>query len=336
MFYNKEVKKVDEGLYRVPVGISPGVTATRLDMVNARNLAWNINTLTLMSRAGVLQMDAERPPQRDGDGQNAAEEEAQHGERLKRHRQHRVIRILDPRHLELETWQKRVEPVRREAYRNSQLDLSRMRQVLEGSRCVAKILADAYRIQTPDSGPVHVTLCCGGCSACRAQQHLPYAGPLPDPLPSWPISRDLGRPLARLFADTDAVAVFYDEVDTFDFERFLRWLVRVGVRSAVLPPELPSSLHSVALEVLGAPMERPVIISETYHFRKAPRVPTLILHAKGIEVPTRHLPSDDAQGIPRVLFLPADATDPTSPHRRLRDVVPRKFGFSEFLLYQGL
>jgi ATP-dependent DNA helicase RecQ len=335
MFYHKEVKLVDKGLYRVPVGISPGVTATRIDMVNARNLAWNINTLTLLSRAGVLQMDAERPPQQDGNDRHAAERVAEHRGRLKAHREHRVVRILNPRHLEMETWQRLVEPVRREAYQNSQFDLSRMHAVLQGQRCVAQILADAYRIQTA-AGPVHVVPSCGGCSACRSCGQLPYAGPLPEPLPTWSISRDMGAPLARLLADSDAIAVFYNEVEQYDFERFLRWLVSMGIRSAVLPSEMPASLRFVALDVLGAPMERPVFISDAYHFRKAPRVPTLILHSSGIEVPTRYLPSTDGSGIPRVLFLPVDATDPNGPHRHLRDVVPRKFGFSEFLLSQGL
>jgi hypothetical protein len=241
---------------------------------------------------------------------------------------------MDPRHLELETWQKRVEPVRREAWRNSQLDLSRMHGVLQGQRCVAQTLAEAYRIQTPGLGQVHVVPSCGGCSACRSIGQSPYAGPLPEPLPAWPVSREMGEPLARLFGDSDVIAIFYDDVEQYDFERFLRWLISLGIRSAVLPPDLPHSLRSAALEVLGAPIDRPVFVSDAYHFRKAPRVPTLILHSKGIEVPTRYLPA--GSGIPRVLFLPIEAADPAGPHRRLRDVLPRKFGFSEFLLSQGL
>ena len=41
------------------------------------------------------------------------------------------------------------------------------------------------------------------------------------------------RPLEQLFAGTDAVAIFYDEVDHYSFERFLRWLMAVGIRSVV-------------------------------------------------------------------------------------------------------
>jgi ATP-dependent DNA helicase RecQ len=336
MFFNKEVKKVDEGLYRVPVGISPGVTATRIDMRSARNLAWNINTLTLMSRARVLQMDAERPPEREINAVDVAGEEARHRKRLKTHREHRIIRILDPQHLEPETWQRRVEPVRLDAYRNSQLDLSRMRQALRGGRCVAQILAEAYRIETPGSGSVQVVLSCGGCSACRAVGQPPYSGPLPEPLPPWSASRDMGKPLERLLGGSDAVGIFYDEVELYDFERFLRWLVSMGVRSAVLPSGLPPTLRSTALEVLGSPSERPVFLSEEYHFRRAPRVPTLILHPSGAEVPAHYLPSRDGNGAPRVLFLPVDTVDPGSPHRLLRALMPRKFGFTEFLLSQGL
>jgi ATP-dependent DNA helicase RecQ len=336
MFFNKEVKKVDEGLYRVPVGISPGVTATHIDMRSARNLAWNINTLTLMSRAGVLQMDAERPPEREINAVDVADEDERHVERLKTHREHRVIRILDSEHLEPETWQRRVDPVRREAYRNIHSDLSRMRQALRGGRCVALILAEAYRIETRGSGSVQVVLSCGGCFACRGVGQAPYSGPLPEPLPPWPVSREMGKPLERLLGGSDAVGIFYDEVELYDFERFLRWLISMGVRSAVLPSDLPPTLRSTAMEVLGVPSERPVIISEEYHFRRAPRVPTLILHRSGAGVPAHHLPSRDGNGVPRVLFLPRDAVDPGAPHRRLRDVLPRKFGITEFLLSQGL
>jgi hypothetical protein len=146
----------------------------------------------------------------------------------------------------------------------------------------------------------------------------------------------MGAQLERLFAGSDAVAIFYDEVEHFAFERFLRWLVSMGIRSAVLPPELSSSLRTIALEVLGVPSERPVFISEMYHFRKAPGVPTVILHPRGAEVPAHYLPSREGGGIPRILFLPADVTDPHGPHRRLRDVITRKFRFSEFLLSHGL
>lgn len=211
-----------------------------------------------------------------------------------------------------------------------------MRQVLQGERCVAEIFAEAYRLQTSASSSVEVVKSCGGCPMCRAAGRTPYAGPLPEPLPPWPVSRDLGEPLAQLFAGTDAVAIFYDEVETYAFERFVRWLVAAGIRSAVLPPELSTQLRAAALEILAAPSERPVFVSDTFHFRRAPRVPTLIVHPAGAEVPFRYLPSSTGDGIPRLLFLPTGARDPDGPHRRLRDVIPRKFSFSEFLLSRGL
>ena len=336
MFHAAVGKEVDSGLYRVPVGISPGVSAERIDMVNARNLAWNINTLTLLSRAGVLQMDAERPPQRHQGTSSAQEEERLLQERLASHREHRVVRIMESRHLDLETWHERVEPVRREAAANSRLDLSRMQEVLRGGRCVGEILAEAYQIQTADARLGGVVPSCGGCLYCRSHGKAPSVGPLPEPLPSWPICRDMGGPLEGLFGEFDTVSVFYDEVRPHDFERFLRWLVSMGIRSAVLPFQFCSPLRPIALEVLGAPSDRPVFISESYRFRRAPRVPTLILQPRGLTVPKNYLLTGEGHGIPLVLFMPNEAVDPISPHRRLRDVVPRKYDFLELLLSQGL
>lgn len=333
MFFKK--KEGAPGLYRVPVGIAPGVSADRIDMTSRLNRAWNINTLTLMSRAGVLQLDAERPPVLSSEEIDTKAEALDRAQELQ-HWEFRVVRIRDPLHLDQATWQRRVEPVRSEIGRNSEANLDRMREALRGSRCMAEILADAYRIRTPDGGAVHVVPSCGGCKACRRAGQVPFAGPLPDPRPPWPISRDMGPPLARLLAGTDAVAIFYNQVETYAFERFLRWLVSLGIRSAVLPPGFPEPLRASALEVLGVRSERPVFLGDEFHPRRAPRVPTLILHPRGAEVPARYLSSGHEDGIPRVLFLHEDAVDPNRPDRRLRDVTSNKYTFFEFLLSQGL
>lgn len=337
MFRQKDSGELSEQRCRVPVGIAPGLTAERIDMVGARNLAWNVNTLTLMSRAGLIRMDAESPPVRVADGaETEAEVDRMHRERLDAYREHRIVRILDPRHLDEETWRRRVEPVRHEAQRSSAEDFARMAEALRGQRCIGEILGEAYRIRVPGAAPVHVVLSCGGCPACRALGREPYTGPMPEPLPPWPISRQTSPLLAELFSGSDTLAVFYDDVEPHAFERFLRWTVSAGIQSVVLPPALPRALRQAVSEVFGTAVERPVFVSEAFHFRRAPRVPTLILHPAGEEVPSRYLPSREG-GIPRVLFLPTNAADPGGAHRRLRDVIGcRKFSFSELLISQGL
>ena len=327
MFRNNQRPRNMPGLYRVPVGITPGMTADRIDMRNARNLAWNVNTLTLMCRAGLLQLDAERPPAREaGDTQSLEETAMEHRERLAVYREHRVVRVLNPEHLEKDTWERFVEPVRADAHRSSSKDLALMREVLRATRCVGEILADAYAIHAPGSAPVSVARSCGGCPACRTVQREPFAGPLPEPPPPWEVSREMADPLAQLLRGSDATAIFYDEIEAFVFERFLRWMASMGIRCVVLPPDFPSNLCRVVIDVLGVPADRPVFFTESLHPRRSPRVPTLVLHPVNAVVPERYLPQPSGAGsnqsvsaIPRVLFLPADVGDPKAPHRRLRE-----------------
>lgn len=62
MFDRKQV--LSNGFYRVPIDIPPSMLPEDIDMDSNQNRAWNSRTLTLMSQAGLIEINWEKPPQR--------------------------------------------------------------------------------------------------------------------------------------------------------------------------------------------------------------------------------------------------------------------------------
>ena len=74
MFLRKEI--LPDGRFRVPVNIPPSLQPGDIDMNSQQNQAWNIRTLTLMSRSGLIDIDAEEPARRRNFKSEAAYNEA--------------------------------------------------------------------------------------------------------------------------------------------------------------------------------------------------------------------------------------------------------------------
>jgi ATP-dependent DNA helicase RecQ len=305
----EEATPLGGGRYRVPVDVSPGVDVERLDMQGERNEAWNVRTLTLMARARLLELDAEPGAAADDSG---AETGAT-----------RVVRILDEDHRDAATWARRVQPLRQRSYASGEESVRRLRELLSGRRCAADVFAEAYtlRPRSPEVPGTGVSRCCSGCPACRAAGTPPRRTGLPVPTPRAAAPRIVEPELARLFDSGDTLAVFDGAWERFGTERLYRWLVTLGVRALVLPPELPPERRVPFERVLGA--GEIVFVSDRFVRRRAPRVPTLIVHAPGAPVPAHHLPDGRGahEGFPRILFLPHDAADPVNDGRLLRDVI---------------
>jgi ATP-dependent DNA helicase RecQ len=315
---------LDSGRYRLPVDVSPGVDEERLDMLGERNEAWNVRTLTLMARAGLLELDAESDA---GDADPAANPGRT-----------RVVRILDEDHRSRARWEQRIQPLRYRSYATGGESVERLRNVLFGRRCAAEVFAEAYTLRRrgPGSPGAAVARCCSGCPFCRVRGIPPMRSGLPVPAPRAAVPRITDGELARLFTTGDVLAIFDDVWERSGTERLYRWLLSLGVRAVVLPPELPPARRVPFERVLRAGGEA-AFVSDRFVRRHAPRVPTLIVHAPGADVPAHHLRDGGAEPFPRILFLPLDAADPENPERRLWDVIScRKYLLGEFLAARSL
>ncbi len=320
-----------DGRIQVPVNVPPPYNLD-LDPTSTRNQDWNIRTLTLMSRAGLLEIDAEPPPQRTSFDSEPAYKEA-----LENYRNLRTVRILNDSHLSPETWQELVEPARnlRQGWADRSLKL--MREALRSKRCISEIFSEAYSIpvrESPYRNRVHVERSCGGCPVCREQGMEPFAGVIPLPTPVWSEPYFLvGEPLQRLLDGERLLLVFYTTFEDKRAERnrnrLFKWLINQGIQNIVAPIALHGAFAKQSRKI-------PIFLFEEYRPLQMFKVPTLIFHPEGEALSPRYLLPAEA-GVPRIILLPESTPDPTSEHRQLKNVFNgRSFHFNFLCTEVGL
>src|SRR5699024_2759476 len=90
-----------------------------------------------------------------------------------------VVEIVDPHHLDDDTWAKVVEPARRRTITAAWSAHTRMLEVTKAKRDIADLIAATYTISTAGplgaAGSASVQTSCGGCSYCRWHHRPPYA-----------------------------------------------------------------------------------------------------------------------------------------------------------------
>lgn len=239
MFYRKT--KVPEKGFRVPINIPPSLREKDIDMNSPQNTAWNIHTLTLMSRAGLIEMDSEEPP----NFKNFESDTAYH-EAVEKHRNCRIIRILDECHLNRDIWEEKIEPLRQERQRWSYKNLQLMREALRAKRCLSEIFAEAYTItKSPTSSvknSVVVSRACGGCPVCRKEGVTPFSGIMPSSRPVWHEPKlFLSAEVERLFAGEHLMLIFYDSLEQLNKMRrgskLFQWFIEQGIKNIVISQE---------------------------------------------------------------------------------------------------
>jgi ATP-dependent DNA helicase RecQ len=131
------------GRFAVRIDGRPGIDERDIDMFGDANTDWNLRTVALMARAGILRLLGTPYPRLE-----------QEGDWLE-------IDIIDDHHLELARWQSRIESVRREGWLAAKRNLDLMCKYLRNDRCPAVILEELYGVNK-------VGRTCSRCSKCRA------------------------------------------------------------------------------------------------------------------------------------------------------------------------
>ena len=349
MFFANNREVLPDGRLRVPIDVVPQYREGETDSDSDYNRAWNVRTLTLLDRCGVVELDAQPPPERDGGEDVEAAEEAYQRD-LDRHRNQRVLKVGDRfDHLNYDaTWLSVVEAARRrtagQSERGLRLMLDALSEEIGRNRCLAELFEEAYRIEARDQPPrrgVSVSRSCGGCSRCRAAGNAPFAGGLPEPRPPWPrphasVAEDFRDGLllgGGAFAVFDPLPVARSPLDRQRRERFFKWLVVKGVRLVVAPEETLESLRPLLQRVPGAFC----FFAERWEPLLLPNVPTLFY--LGSVVPESVVTALEAvqRDCPKVLWAAGDALDPRKPHCRLRDMLRcPSYSLEELLARTGL
>lgn len=328
-------QELSEGRYRVPITVTPSDEPDDIDMTSDENMAWNIRTLTLMSRAGLLELDWDDTPFEPTD-----------------HSSYRAVRIFNHKHLLKETWEAFVSKYRIETKNDQKEQLGLMMKLLEGTICSSTLFSNIYRINAregyPQRASVMVSRACGGCPACRRSGQLPYAGePRPQAVRWSHSANEISTLLSERYLNCEGkMALTYPSSlqsswissnDKRKWIRLFRWFVDQGIRHFVLP--------SFWLEELAKDSfftERHILffsdVSVDYREEYWIKVPTLVMiqtDSKQESCIWRLLNNEYNGQI--VAVFPEDMEHPERPGREYRDFLScRKFGAYELMLEVGL
>ena len=222
--------------FAVRVDGSPGITEDDIDMTGDWNADWNLRTLALMARAGLVRLL--------GTPLSLASEP---GDWLE-------IELLDDEHLRRETWTQRIEPIRAQGQAAGLRNFELMQRFIADRDCPAEILEELY-------GRNQVARTCSSCSRCRPHR----AARLPNCTsgePRGPWLLPLQPLLARLLDADGRLLITYGEVSGKAASRrlgeTLERLCRMGLAKLILLGQSPFDLD----RVLRFAQARPFFVSQ--------------------------------------------------------------------------
>lgn len=218
-------ESVGDNLYRIDIErIHSG-----LNFRSKQNKLWNLRTVLMMVRAGVLELDADlqNPPDKkdfaDVNRYEAAKEQIirQNGNSL-------VVRILRSHHTGEELWKTRIIPSREETLQAARANHNALINWLHTplSRPLCEALVDLYSMAEFIPGQA-----CGGCPACRDNQALTSNYPSPPTLllnpPASVAQQALSRWQALSGLSYSSCFITYPPVNDDEWERE-NWYHRIA------------------------------------------------------------------------------------------------------------
>lgn len=312
MWVDREERQ--DGRWRLPLTASP----PNLVGDNAENRAWNVRTLLLMARAGLITLESETPPRR-GVEETEEDWEARLRTAFEEHAGHILVRPMRGGFAVQSAWDAAVGPAREAALAADRLARNRMAQALHTAPQLCSLFAQSYEIPEPigrlpaRSFPVRVAPSCGGCPECRAQGKPPRRFPAPLPRPNRFGNRVWSARLQTWFGGAEVLVVTCADGRKSLPDAFER-LASNGLWCAVVPPELRAQRRIRQLHRL-APHGAIFLLD-----RWSPIEPLDLPSAAVVESPQD--PTNAALhpgGPPRVIFVPPALPDPVKPRLTLEE-----------------
>jgi hypothetical protein len=162
----------------------PGVRAD-----NDANVGWNLQTLNLLTRAGLIRLHAERPPElRREPGEAPEAFAARHVAAFARYFATARVEVLGNVH-DRAAWEGAVAAERERTAAAGADQLRLMRELLSAGREFSELFAKVYAVNDDEAGVwVHAVPACGGCPGCRADgiDRTGYETPRPSAPPVVP------------------------------------------------------------------------------------------------------------------------------------------------------
>ena len=293
-----------DGGFAVRIDGRPGADERDIDMFGETNTDWNLRTVALMARAGLVRLLGTPYPRIE-----------QEGDWLR-------VEIIDDHHLDQATWRQRVEPVRREGWLSSRRNLDLMRGFLEDRRCPAEILEELY-------GADRLGRACSRCSRCRADPSS-RRPTIPVGEPRGPWVEPLHPTLARLFDLNRRLLVTYDvgklpRAASRRLSETLQRLQQADLAKLVILGDQPFDMPGV----LQFAEKIPFFVSKvsSLALSRLPRGPELVMVGRDQRLEEQNLAVRPET--PRIFLAPVEQAAPDG--RPLRDVFGgRKLTLEEF------
>lgn len=339
MFHGKIAVEGKPLQYKVPVTTAPSYQDDDIDMDGEQNRAWNIRTLLLMSKSGLIDFIWE---------EHKYEEEYSGND-------YRLIQIKNENHLQASVWDEMIQPLRRKTSIADRKSLELMNVFLQQETCAAEVFSNLYTIQGQSEDPIQakakVLKTCGGCHVCRKKK-LSFI--IPQSVKSQPVKweqsdHNSSWMITEFLSQRDVMTIFYPQSVPRDLKKLnirdqqkwksmIRWFVEQGFQHLVADKEMLNLFtedkrlfhHKMVFTTQLEPLSR---VSEW------PDLPTVILHPPSdefIRCVGRLLNSTSLEK-KVILFLPNEIKDFVAKGRKFRDVTTLKHrDFQEFLMEVGI
>jgi superfamily II DNA/RNA helicase len=324
----------DKGVWRVDLRTRP----THIHQDSDANVSWNLRTLVLLNRVGIIRLESHKPPSIE-----RSENELERDFELRRQKimedffATAYLTILNDGHLEEKTWETLVQQERFRMYSASNESYDRMNQLLSGKIEIGRLLNETYKIKTTNGGSYPYQYC-SGCTQCRnnkIEASNRFIQPEPDLVTC--IEHGSVQSLQSLFRIRSKVVFVRLENTQSESERtslclyFIHKLVERGIDEFAIPEEWKSKREWKRVHEFS---KRRFVVTNPlndYDPRKNDlRLPrATFLFAKIAPIIPRELINMDRPF--HIIFAPEDALEPstgryffnTHPHVRDYDLVQR-------------
>lgn len=288
---------VGDGLIAIDVDARPSASEKDIDMSGDRNTDWNIRTLTLLARAGVVELVGRTPPVA-GSGPPLL-----------------TIRILDDSHQRPDCWLSRVAPVRDAIAASSRRNFDLMQRFLRAEECPTRVFESLYGAET-------VLSSCSRCWVCRAEPSRRSSEPIPrEPISPWP-GQKLQPELAALIGGGGRLLVTDDpEARESRWHRRFAELLEAIARQGMTKLALIGETGINEMRAFERVKKRAFFVgrSTTLVGTGLPPGPKLVLVGRGVRLNTANLKKRKA-GDERIFILPRSLPAPEKPDLPLAEV----------------
>lgn len=131
------------------------------------NAAWNLRTLVLLNRTGIIRLESSRPPDiEQAENESEVAFEIRRQSAMEDYFSSAYLTIIDAGHLDQKIWDSKVKTEREQMFAASNQSYNRITKLLRGDVEIGSLLQETYSIKTANGGasPMHI---CAGCPVCR-------------------------------------------------------------------------------------------------------------------------------------------------------------------------